>query len=62
MICARPLTAFEALPLLFKRRLDDHQLMFAMGEAIAHLHYLHAEGRVRRIEDASGTRRFVKVE
>jgi len=52
------ITAFEAIPLLFKRQLDDHQLMFAMGEAIAHLHYLHARGRVRREEDGAGTRRY----
>jgi len=58
--CAKPLTALEALPLLFKRKLDDHQLMFAMGEAIAHLHYLEHQGRVRRIEDACGVRRFVQ--
>ena len=57
--CAKPITAFEAIPLLFKRQLDDHQLMFAMGEAIAHLHYLQYEGKVRREEDASGVRRFV---
>ena len=59
--CARPITAFEALPLLFKRKLDDHQLMFAMGEAIAHLHYLQHSGGVRRLEEA-GIRRFVAVE
>ena len=35
--------------------------MFAMGEAIAHLHYLERDGRVRRVEEA-GLRRFVKVE
>jgi glyoxylase-like metal-dependent hydrolase (beta-lactamase superfamily II) len=58
--CERPITAFEALPLLFKRKLDDHQLMFAMGEAIAHMHYLLAEGRVRREVDGAGVRRFVK--
>ena len=46
---------------LFKRALDDHQLMFAMGEAIAHLHYLQGRGKVRRLEDAQGVRRFVKV-
>jgi hypothetical protein len=59
--CARPITAYEALPLLFKRKLDEHQLMFAMGEAVAHLHYLEAAGRVRRV-DEGGLRRFVKVE
>ena len=60
--CAAPITAFQALPLLFKRKLDDHQLMFAMGEAIAHLHYLQHQGKVRREDDTGGTRRFVKVE
>lgn len=58
--CATPITAFEALPLLFKRKLDDHQMMFAMGEAIAHLHFLHAQGKVRREIDAAGVRRFVR--
>jgi len=56
--CSRPVTAFEALPLLFKRKLDDHQMVFAMGEAIAHLHRLHADGKVRRIEDGRGVRRY----
>ena len=59
--CAEPITAHQALPLLFRRTLDDHQLMFAMGEAIAHLHYLQHEGKVRRIEDENGVRRFVKA-
>lgn len=59
--CATPITAFEALPLLFKRKLDDHQMMFAMGEAIAHLHYLHAQGKVTREVDSGGVRRFVRI-
>jgi glyoxylase-like metal-dependent hydrolase (beta-lactamase superfamily II) len=56
---ARPITAFDALPLLFKRKLDEHQIAFAMGEAIAHLHYLERQGKVRPEVDASGVRRFV---
>jgi glyoxylase-like metal-dependent hydrolase (beta-lactamase superfamily II) len=59
--CANPITAHEALPLLFRRALDDHQLMFAMGEAIAHLHYLEFQGKVRRIVDDQGIRRFAAV-
>jgi glyoxylase-like metal-dependent hydrolase (beta-lactamase superfamily II) len=59
--CAEPITAHQALPLLFRRALDDHQLMFAMGEAIAHLHYLEYEGKVRRSVDAAGVRRFAAV-
>jgi len=58
--CDRPVTAFEILPVLFKRALDEHQMGFAMGEAIAHLHYLQAEGQVRR-EESGGVRRFVRV-
>ena len=59
--CAKPITAFEALPLLFKRQLDDHQMMFAMGESIAHLHYLEAQGKVRRSVDDQGVRRFAAI-
>ena len=48
--CTEPITAHDALPILFKRTLDDFQLMFAMGESIAHLHYLqyHGESPPRR--------------
>ena len=59
--CAAPITAVDALPLLFKRQLDDHQMMFAMGEAIAHLHYLEYQGKVERLTDARGVRRFVRT-
>jgi glyoxylase-like metal-dependent hydrolase (beta-lactamase superfamily II) len=55
------ITAFEAIPLLFKRQLDDHQLMFAMGEAIAHLHYLEHQGRLKRSRAADGTLRFART-
>ena len=59
--CDAPITAFEALPLLFKRKLDEHQMMFAMGESIAHLHYLQNQGKVRRLTDAGGLRRYVRA-
>ncbi len=59
--CATPISAFDALPLLFKRKLDDHQMMFAMGESIAHLHYLQYQGKVRRIIDERGVRRFLRI-
>jgi glyoxylase-like metal-dependent hydrolase (beta-lactamase superfamily II) len=57
--CAqRPLSAADALPLLFKRALDVHQTTFAMGEAIAHLHALWFDGLVRRESGADGVWRF----
>ena len=47
------------LPVLFRRPLDAHQTFFAMGEAIAHLHYLYYAGRcqARRI-GADGIMRY----
>lgn len=52
--CATPKTAADLLPVLFRRSLDLHQTFFAMGEAIAHLHYLWHQGRLTRSRDANG--------
>ena len=54
----RALSAAETLPILFKRRLDTHQMTFAMGEALAHLHYLWMQGKVKRFLDQAGVQRF----
>ncbi len=59
--CAAPLTAADLIPVLFRRQLDIHQLGFAMGEALAHLHYLVGAGRLRRETGADGIHRFSKV-
>jgi glyoxylase-like metal-dependent hydrolase (beta-lactamase superfamily II) len=56
--CASPVTATDLLPVLFRRKLDMHQTFFAMGEAIAHLHYLWHQGKIRRMRDANGIYRF----
>ena len=47
--CASPQTAVDVLPVLFDRKFDDHHLLFAMGEAIAHLNYLMHRGSLRRV-------------
>ena len=47
-ICAEPVTGVEVLRQLFKRKLDTHQLFFAAGEALAHLHHLMGQGKIRR--------------
>src|SRR5262245_16271457 len=55
----KPQSAGELLGLLFpKRRLDLHQTFFAMGEAIAHLHYLYYAGRATRAQGADGIMRY----
>ncbi|AWB35846.1 MBL fold metallo-hydrolase [Orrella marina] len=46
--CVTPLSAFEILPIMFKRKLDTHQTTFAMGEAIAHLNALYFRGKLSR--------------
>ena len=55
---ARPRTAAECLPVLFTRALDLHQTTFAMGEAVAHLHYLRFGGQLVRTLGEDGIYRF----
>lgn len=52
--CARPQTAAEFIPVLFSRALDSHQLGFAIGETLAHLHRLRTMGRIRRRARSDG--------
>lgn len=54
----RPLSAFEAVPVVFGRRFDTHQMIFALGEALAHLHALMYRGSARRHADADNVLRF----
>ncbi len=52
------LSAADVLPIMFKRKLDAHQMTFAMGEALAHLHMLWLDGRLQRVLDSAGVHRF----
>jgi glyoxylase-like metal-dependent hydrolase (beta-lactamase superfamily II) len=57
--CARPQSAVQLLPVLFRRPLDRHQMAFALGEALAHLHYLAGQGALARVAEGDGVTRFV---
>jgi glyoxylase-like metal-dependent hydrolase (beta-lactamase superfamily II) len=59
-VCDEPRTAADVLGTLFRRNLDTHQLFFAMGEAMAHLHFLHDEGRLERSVDNDGVIRYLR--
>ena len=59
--CDEPLSTADIVPVLFKRKLDLHQLTFAMGEALAHLHALYFEGKLKRSHDEDGVYRFQRV-
>lgn len=56
--CTAPATAVEVLKVLFKRPLDAHQLGFATGETLAHLHHLMRKGSVVRTLEADGVWRY----
>lgn len=59
--CASPRSAADLLPTLFPRPLDTHQMMFAMGEAIAHLNHLEHAGRIVRSQGDDGVFRFTRA-
>lgn len=56
--CATPQSAADIVPVMFRRKLDAHQLTFAMGEALAHLHKLWFDGVLTREAGADGVLRF----
>jgi glyoxylase-like metal-dependent hydrolase (beta-lactamase superfamily II) len=60
--CASPRTAAEIVPIMFPRPLDAHQLSFALGEALAHLHALWHAGALRRALGADMAIRFTLAE
>ncbi|MFZ6864595.1 MBL fold metallo-hydrolase [Undibacterium sp. Ji67W] len=57
--CATPQSACDIVPIMFRRPLDSHQLTFAIGEALAHLHKLWFDGVLTRQFGDDGVMRFV---
>jgi len=55
---AQACSAYELLPVLFKRPLDVHQTTFALGEAVAHLNLLCLSGQIGRDQGSDGVVRF----
>ncbi|UCE30754.1 MAG: MBL fold metallo-hydrolase [Burkholderiales bacterium] len=53
-----PKCAFDIVPIMFRREFDTHQLTFALGEALAHLHALWYRGMLVRIEGDDAVMRF----
>lgn len=58
--CATPQSAAQIVPIMFPRALDTHQLTFALGEALAHLHKLWFDGVLRRAAGPDQVLRFIK--
>jgi glyoxylase-like metal-dependent hydrolase (beta-lactamase superfamily II) len=60
--CHSPQSAADIVPIMFRRDLDMHQLTFALGEALAHLHRLWLDGQLHRRKDQDGIIRFSVIE
>ena len=58
LACAEPKSALDVLPVLFRRQLDENSTFMAVGEALAHLHWLIGEGRMVRETGTDGVQRF----
>ena len=56
--CRELVSAAELVPVLFRRKLDRHQTAFALGEAIAHVHYLIGQGEIECVAGVDGVARF----
>jgi glyoxylase-like metal-dependent hydrolase (beta-lactamase superfamily II) len=59
--CGEPSSAQDAVPIMFGRVLRGFHRVLALGEALAHLHFLETEGRVTRIRATDGVTRFVRA-
>jgi glyoxylase-like metal-dependent hydrolase (beta-lactamase superfamily II) len=59
--CRNPQAASDIVPIMFRRPLDAHQISFAMGEALAHLHKLWFDGLLLRRLDGDGVVRFMRA-
>ncbi|MBU6492436.1 MBL fold metallo-hydrolase [Pandoraea sp.] len=55
---AKPCSAADIVPVMFRRPLDMHQMTFALGEALAHLHALWLDGELARQRGDDGVWRF----
>jgi glyoxylase-like metal-dependent hydrolase (beta-lactamase superfamily II) len=56
---AKPASAWDILPLLFQRKLDQHQTIFAVAEVVAHLNHLWHTGQLTRAQGGDGIWRYV---
>ena len=55
-----PKSAFDIFPVLYKRKINESEMVLALGEAVAHLNYLLNYGIIRREVSDEGVNLFVK--
>ncbi len=59
--CGTPRTGAQVMPVIFKRELDAQQTLFAMGETLSHINYLHQRGRLARLRGDDGIYRYARA-
>ena len=59
--CGEPRTGAQIMPVIFKRVLDAQQTLFAMGETLSHINYLHRRGRLARLGGDDGIYRYARA-
>jgi glyoxylase-like metal-dependent hydrolase (beta-lactamase superfamily II) len=55
LVDGAPRDAWALMPEIFPRAIEDEHVMFALGESLAHLVHLEAQGRIDRITDDGRT-------
>ncbi len=55
---ASPRTAFDLVPVLFKRQMNAHQTGFAFGETVAHINFMLGRGDLMQQRDDDGILRL----
>jgi glyoxylase-like metal-dependent hydrolase (beta-lactamase superfamily II) len=59
--CAEPCSAHDLLPTLFRRIPRGFHRLLAVGETLAHLNFLQAEGLLERLPGRDGVLRFART-
>lgn len=59
--CTEPKTGYELVPVMFGRTLRGFHRFLALGETLAHLHYLWHAGQIARTVDEAGVVRFQRA-
>lgn len=58
--CTEPRCAYELFEILFRRKLDAQQTAFALGESLAHLHFLQHQNKLTTSVER-GVQRFQRM-
>ena len=56
--CTEPRTVKDVMPVMFQRRLNPHNMFFAIAEALSHMNYLTNIGKLSKVVNEQGQWEF----